>query len=291
MWEVKGDFRKGNMYTQELVSIIIPTYNHSHMLPLAIKSALNQTYKNIELIIVDDGSTDNTEETVKGFIDPRIQYIRHAENKGLPASRNTGIKASNGEFVAFLDSDDEFLPEKIDENVRIMSENDGTIGLVCSNCSTVNKQGGFKAMADKREADTLWHTPSPSTWLVRKEVFGHIGLFDVDFLTGQDREFLFRFHFKFRLKYINKPLVIRHKLEGKLSSQTERNIVTRKIFLRKHEARLKSTKKFLAYQLYRLGKDLYATGHKKEAGQYLFRAFILRPGAKCLIVYMKCLLF
>ena len=97
-----------------LVSIIIPTFNRGYILPRAIKSALSQTYQNIELIIIDDGSTDNTEEIVKDFSDPRIQYIRYSENKGRPAARNKGIKKSKGDFFAFLDSDDEYPPEKIE---------------------------------------------------------------------------------------------------------------------------------------------------------------------------------
>jgi len=75
------------------VSVVIPTYNRAHLVGRAIRSVLNQTYQDFEIIVVDDGSTDNTEEVVKSFNDPRIRYIRHEENRGGSAARNTGIRA------------------------------------------------------------------------------------------------------------------------------------------------------------------------------------------------------
>jgi len=94
------------------VSVIIPTYNRAHLVGRAIRSVLNQTYQDFEIIVVDDCSTDNTEEIVKGFNDHRIRYMRHDRNRGGSAARNTGIKASQGKYIAFLDSDDEWLLKK-----------------------------------------------------------------------------------------------------------------------------------------------------------------------------------
>lgn len=96
------------------VSVVIPTYNRAHLVGRAIQSVLNQTYQDFEIIVVDDGSTDNTEEVVKSFNDPRIRYIRHDQNRGGSAARNTGIKMARGEYIAFQDSDDEWLPEKLE---------------------------------------------------------------------------------------------------------------------------------------------------------------------------------
>ena len=106
------------------ISIVIPTYNRVDFLPKAIQSVLNQTYRNWEMIIVDDGSTDNTEEIVKGYKESRIQYIVHKYNLGLSAARNTGIKKSRGEYIAFLDSDDEWFPEKISCQMNIFQKED-----------------------------------------------------------------------------------------------------------------------------------------------------------------------
>ncbi|PET00263.1 glycosyl transferase family 2 [Priestia megaterium] len=99
---------------EPLVSVVIPTYNRGNIIENTINSVLNQTYSNLEIIIVDDCSNDNTEDVVKSFHDERIKYIKHTKNSNGSVARNTGIKNSNGEYIAFLDSDDEWFPEKID---------------------------------------------------------------------------------------------------------------------------------------------------------------------------------
>src|SRR5687767_4085845 len=100
------------MNAHPLVSIILPTYNRKHLLTRAIQSVQEQNYTNFELIIVDDGSKDNTWEVIKNFQDSRIHYLRHEANYGAAAARNIGVKASHGNFIAFQDSDDEWLPDK-----------------------------------------------------------------------------------------------------------------------------------------------------------------------------------
>ena len=105
-----------------LVSVVLPTFNRERLLPRAINSVLNQTYKNLELIIVNDGSTDDTEKVVKGYSDKRIRYYKQELNKGGSAARNVGIKLARGELISFQDSDDEWLPEKLERQVRKFSE-------------------------------------------------------------------------------------------------------------------------------------------------------------------------
>jgi len=99
------------------VSVIIPTYNRAHLVGRSIQSVINQTYQDFEIIVVDDGSTDNTEDIIKEFQkkDKRIKHIKHNKNKGGSAARNTGIRAARGEYIAFLDSDDEWMPTKLEK--------------------------------------------------------------------------------------------------------------------------------------------------------------------------------
>jgi glycosyltransferase involved in cell wall biosynthesis len=104
------------------VSIIIPTYNRAHMLLKAIQSVLNQTYQDFEVIMVDDGSTNNTEEVVRNLRDERIQYFQHEKNRGVAVSRNTGIQVANSKYIAFLDSDDEWFPTKLEKQVNRFKE-------------------------------------------------------------------------------------------------------------------------------------------------------------------------
>jgi len=97
------------------VSVIIPTYNRAHVIGRSIQSALDQTYRDFEILVVDDGSTDETLEAVEPFFQhAQVRYLRHERNKGHQAARNTGVKNARGEYIAFLDSDDTWLPEKIE---------------------------------------------------------------------------------------------------------------------------------------------------------------------------------
>lgn len=103
-----------------LVSAIIPTHNRARMLARAVRSVLRQTYPRIEIIVVDDASRDDTKEVLESFADPRIRYVRHETNKGGAAARNTGIRAAQGEYIAFLDDDDEWMPEKTEEQLKVL---------------------------------------------------------------------------------------------------------------------------------------------------------------------------
>ncbi len=117
---------------KSLVSIIIPVYNAQKYIKETIESALNQTYKNIEIIVVDDGSIDETAAIVESFQNPRIVYI-YQENQGQSSARNTGIRKAKGTYIAFLDADDLFLPRKIEEQVSFL-ENHPDCGLCyCDN--------------------------------------------------------------------------------------------------------------------------------------------------------------
>ena len=97
------------------VSVVIPTYNRAYIVGRSIQSVLSQSYLDFELIVVDDGSTDNTEEIVMNFKDNRLKYIQHKENQGISAARNTGIKASHGEYIAFQDRHDVWIQEKFEK--------------------------------------------------------------------------------------------------------------------------------------------------------------------------------
>lgn len=108
------------MFDQPFVSVIIPTYNRAHIIHRAITSVLQQTYQNLEIIIVDDASKDETEAVISSFQDERIRYIRHPENYGGADARNTGISAASGEYITFLDSDDVWLPNKVELQLQCL---------------------------------------------------------------------------------------------------------------------------------------------------------------------------
>lgn len=116
---------------EPLISVIIPLYNQDKYVGETLSSVINQTYKNIEIVVVDDGSTDNSAKIVKGFLDPRIHYF-HQANSGLPAiARNRGIKEAKGDWIAFLDHDDAWLPDKLKQQVDILCGHP-EIDLICA---------------------------------------------------------------------------------------------------------------------------------------------------------------
>ena len=116
--------KRKRMIMEELVSIIMPSYNTANYIVESIKSVLAQTYTNWELIIVDDCSTDNTDEIVQPFLsDERIKYFKNEKNSGAPVSRNKALREAKGQWVAFLDSDDLWFPEKLERQIAFMNNN------------------------------------------------------------------------------------------------------------------------------------------------------------------------
>ena len=123
---------------EPLVSVIVPTYNRAAIVTRALRSILDQTYQNTEILVVDDASSDNTQEVIAGLRDPRIRYLRHDRNRGGSVARNTGIKAARGEYLAFLDSDDEWLADKLRVQVAAMREK----GIPFSYCQSIRTENG-----------------------------------------------------------------------------------------------------------------------------------------------------
>ncbi|OGS71119.1 MAG: hypothetical protein A3F91_08330 [Flavobacteria bacterium RIFCSPLOWO2_12_FULL_35_11] len=184
---------------EKLVSVVIPTYNRVKTIARAINSVLNQTYKKLEILVVDDGSTDNTEKIVRNFKDDRIKYIRHPYNKGGGAARNTGIRASMGEYIAFLDSDDEWLPEKIEKQLNVFHKSNDSLGVVYTGFQHVDEYGQINKQVIPKERGNLslkileWNCiGTASTILVRSIYLKRINGFDETFPSCQDWDLYIR---------------------------------------------------------------------------------------------------
>jgi len=166
------------------VSVIIPTYNRAHLVTLAIESVLSQTYQDFEIIVVDDGSRDNTQAIIESISDPKIRYLYQA-NQGPGAARNTGIRAATGQYVAFLDTDDLLLPEKLALQVEALGKQP-ELGLVAGGHLFVDEAG--KPLAERRPwlshpelSLTTWLYTCPITInaaLVRREWLARAAGFD-----------------------------------------------------------------------------------------------------------------
>ncbi|NKE36550.1 glycosyltransferase family 2 protein [Natronococcus sp. JC468] len=195
------------MATNPKVSVIIPLYNREDTILRCIKSALYQTYKNYEIIVVDDCSDDDSVGIVDDINSNNIKLIRHNENKGGSAARNTGINQSNGEYIAFLDSDDVWHPLKIESQVNLLeSRGKEWVASYCNVCYISNsilfntiKNSNEKVEKMEGGSDLIPEVLSmnfdlggSSTLLVKKETVDEIGGFNEEFDRHQDWEFLIR---------------------------------------------------------------------------------------------------
>jgi len=119
---LQNDRSSSCMIGNDMVSVIIPVFNRLELLPRTLKSVLNQTHKNLEIIVVDDGSVEEVQKTLNGFNDDRIYYVRHNKNKGVAAAWNTGIKSARGQYLTFLGSDDEWFESKLEKQIINLNE-------------------------------------------------------------------------------------------------------------------------------------------------------------------------
>lgn len=194
-----------------LISVVIPTYNRKEFLKEAIESVLKEKNVEKEVIVVDDGSTDNTHNEIKNY---PIRYF-FQRNKGPAFSRNTGIKNSRGKYIAFLDSDDLWLEDKLFYQLEFFKKNPEYL-LVHTNEIWIKngkllkqKEKHKKGGGDQFERSLELCVISPSSVMLKKELFDEVGLFDESFPACEDYEFWLRVTSKFEVGFIEDPLVIK----------------------------------------------------------------------------------
>ena len=178
-----------------VVTVVVPTYNRASLLVRAIGSVLAQTLRNWELIVVDDCSTDETEQVVRSFSDDRIKYIRHDRNRRVSAARNTGIRCARGEYVAFLDDDDEWLPEKLQKVLEVFRNSDPEVGLVYTGEMILDARGKIVEISKATKSGWIYETVlascfigSPSRVTVKKQVLDRVAGFDEKLVNLEDCE-------------------------------------------------------------------------------------------------------
>ncbi|OGL51158.1 MAG: hypothetical protein A3H37_09040 [Candidatus Schekmanbacteria bacterium RIFCSPLOWO2_02_FULL_38_14] len=220
------------------VSIVIPTYNCAQYIGETIESILNQIYKNFEIIVVDDGSTDNTRDVAKSF-EKEINYI-YQENGGPSKAKNTGIKAARGEYIAFLDADDIWFPDILKQTVQAFQQY-AEAGLAFTDYLKFDESGviqqsncadRFKVWFNKHRSATtdlaygwfyreLLIGSCISSVFVKKKVMEEVGMFDETFKIGEDYDLWLRIAKKYKFIYINRVLYkYRYRLDS-LSGATD----------------------------------------------------------------------
>ena len=274
---------------EQLISVIIPAYNQARYLNSAIKSVLAQTYTFWECIVVDDGSTDNTYEQVHQFKHPKIKYI-YQNNAGLSAARNTGMEASKGEFLSFLDSDDCFAPKKLELLLEKMN-NCSELALVSGNAALIDENGNtirrkFDSSVPVKTHELLFGNPlHVGSILLRREWYLKIGLFDTSLRSYEDWDYWLRIAMAGGKMESIKEIVSFYRFH---TSQMTRNAnqmteasfaVLKKVFDSQNLLPQWQTYKFQAYchSYLRAAANAYLTEDFSNAKIYLSEAYRLNP--------------
>lgn len=243
------------------ISAIIPTFNREEHILNAIKSIQNQTFAVDEIIVIDDGSTDNTKECLKN---ENIRYI-YQENSGVSSARNRGIKEAKNEWITFLDSDDIWEDSKIENHLNIHKQHPTLLSSYTDE-QWINKGKVIKLKAHQEKEEPSFLNSlrlckiGTSTFFCHKSIFTDIGYFDEELTVCEDYDLWLRILKKYAIKFIDKKLTIKH--AG-------------------HENQLSfSTKLIDTYRISSLKKHLFSNYHKEVVDELIYKTTLLLKGAR-----------
>ena len=300
MKDAEGSTSGDNGETRAMpkVSVIIPTYNRARLLGACLESIACQTYRDFEIVVVDDGSTDNTAEVVAAFA-PLARYFWQ-ENQGVPGALNRALREARGEYIRFVASDDVLLPEALEAGLQVLEKNHG-VGLVYGQAWEVNEkgivtslrkpgfaQGSYIRSGRKEIAHLLfWDHITCSTVMVRRRCFDDVGLFDPQLRVGEDWDMWIRIAKTYDVAYIDRPLAQYLKHTGNISMAIDIE------FLDQHRPRLLESvfgdpelghlyrglkgKAYFVYHRY-IASMAYKANRMGTARRRLLEAFKSRPG-------------
>lgn len=290
-----------------LVSVIITTKNRSSILKTAIESARNQTYNNLEILIVDDGSTDDTKKVCKEYckIDSRIVYKRidYINNKGGNHVRNVGILECRGEYIAFLDDDDEWSKDKIEKQIEFLHINPN-YSLVCTDF--INKyifkdkiysyRSHVEPASDRKHYMVNGSVSITSTILVKRDAIIDAGMFDEELKAFQEVEMSYRIRLKHNIGFISEPLTIyNHYCNNNnslaISNSVDKYLESIKYVNKKYKFILdkldENTIKDREYSIYWDCVERSLRGNdNKNARRYMLKALKINPSIKIYLLYI-----
>jgi glycosyltransferase involved in cell wall biosynthesis len=271
------------------VSVILPTFNRAHLILRAIRSVLSQTYRNIELIIVDDGSTDGTDNVVDTISDRRIKYVRFERNKGACVARNTGISIAKNDYIAFQDSDDEWHPAKLEKHMKVFEKSDSKVGVVYSGYFKITdhkriylpskdipqKDGNLSKVLGVNAVYKNFVTTSAS--VVRKSCFKRVGAFDPQLPRFQDWELWIRISKLYEFRYLDEPLVNVYDCRDRISRDSKAASLAFELILNKYFKEIARDPRLLGRYYFEIGTLLAIDGQIAKGKDYLKKAIETSP--------------
>jgi glycosyltransferase involved in cell wall biosynthesis len=222
------------------ISVIIPCYNRVHLLGRAIDSVLNQTVRDLQLLIVDDASTDGTDRLVESYQDPRIEYIRHETNRGAAAARNTGLQSVSARFVAFLDSDDAWLEDKLEKQYAEFEKGGDRLGVVYTRFRKIDWR--YEPSVQRLEGDIRSRilvqncVGTASTPMLRRECFDEPHAFDSTLEGSEDWDIWIRLAQKWEFRLVSEVLVLYYPQPISLTADRSGALRANERLFRKHAA-------------------------------------------------------
>ena len=270
------------------VSVIIPTYNRAHLIGRSIQSVLTQTYEDFELIIVDDGSTDNTEEIVMAFNDHRISYLKQSSNRGVSAARNIGIKAARGSYIAFQDSDDEWLPQKLEKQVALFEEDKkGDLGLVLCETLGVSQHGELRVapQIDKLNCEQLIsylgaYGEGTQRFVLKRDITAPELYFDEHLKAWEEWDLMLRVSRICRIDYVKEALVRHYYHGGPQLDNAPNRLRARRVLFHKYAAELKKRPKSAGISHWHSALDYFRLGqmdHMRRELRIAIKAYPWNP--------------
>ncbi|MBO6621877.1 MAG: glycosyltransferase [Balneola sp.] len=283
-----------------LVSIITPVYNGEDFLDRCIKSVLAQTYQNWELLLIDDGSVDDSTRIIEAYLaDDRIKLLKNESNSGIPATRNKGIVNSSGEYIALLDQDDEWFPDKLQKQVQVFNEQGNVYGLIYSNLEVRYDNGDVTerkkeiepepTISDNLELMLLRNLISSPTVLIKKEVLDEVGLFDNSIKWGgDDYDLWIRIAHKYKFFYIDEVLSIRYEHQQNYSADKKRmmfrTIELAEKYIREFGVNPDIKKRLKSNHYYRFGIESLKKREMLTGVSYILKSiFVSKQGIKELV--------
>lgn len=286
-----------------LISVILPTFNRAGVLPRAIDSVFDQSYKNVELIVVDDGSTDDTRQIMDKYGDKLI-YIKQA-NQGVSAARNTGIRAARGQYIAFIDSDDKWMNSKLEDQLRFFNEHEkDNLALVCTNVVAIDLNGVHhdRRRFQPRNSSCILNVVDIfmdpylglPTVMLRTDCINKQNTFDESLESAEDIELYLRLTVTKNAGYLHKKLVEVYQSHNSLSASVTSyddniHVITR--FLNQNQNLFTGYEKEICSLMHGVFMDYARTllWHKQSAAsrQQLRAAlnYKISPGA--ILLYLK----
>ena len=265
------------------ISIILPTYNRAHLLSRAIDSVLNQTYQNFELIIIDDGSSDDTGKIISNYKTPSIKYIKFKKNKGANIARNIGIQSARGKYIAFQDSDDKWHKGKLEKQIDVIKSNLYNVQIVFSSFWYIESglRKYFPTNADVLKSSHIKNEVIKNnfiampTALIERKCFEENGLFDESLPRYQDWELFIRFSQYYDFKFIKEPLVDVYREVDCISMDRHAAIKGIEIILKQHQSIFYKNKLLFSKHFFYLGKLCFLESEIIDCKRYFLRSIKL----------------